>query len=506
MPSLLILIIGWIYAGVVLWLSLYSTNMLILTALYWLNAIRRSLTPSKPLGTITEWPHVLVQLPLYNECQVAPRLIKAVAQLDYPLDRLHIQVLDDSTDFTRKLVDRYAASWRKRCRNITVLRRSDRTDYKAGALREGLRNSPEAFVAIFDADFIPPPEWLKRALPPFFEPGGERIGLVQTRWTHLNDEYSSLTRAQALGLDGHFAIEQYVRHSSGLFFNFNGTAGIWRRECIQDADNWRGDTLAEDLDLSYRAQLKGWKVRYLPDVTAPAELPTLMVGYKRQQYRWAKGSVQVVLRIGRALLRAPISPWQKYQAFLHLSSYLVHPLMLVLLIITLPLFLWGRHILDHLPFGWLGILSLAPPLFYATSQWALYDRHPARRWLSRMPLLAMLGVGIAVNNTRAVIAGLKDLPNVFERTPKAGAIGGNQVRRGWLTESFSTDPGLPVEAMLFFYALVLVYLAAQQHNWVGAFFFALYTGGFGWISYATFLETRKTKPHPRKSLELERSK
>ena len=506
MPSLLIAMMGWIYAGVVIWLSLYSANMLVLTALYWLDAIRRWLRPSKPSIPVPEWPPVLVQLPLFNERLVATRLIKAVAQLDYPRDRLHIQVLDDSTDATCDLVDESAAYWRKRGRLIRVLRRDGRADYKAGALREGLKDSHEPFVAIFDADFVPPPDWLKRTLPSFFGLGGERTGLVQTRWTHLNDEYSLLTRAQALGLDGHFGIEQYVRHASGLFFNFNGTAGIWRRECIQDAGNWRGDTLAEDLDLSYRAQIQGWKVRYLPDVTAPAELPTLMVGFKRQQYRWAKGSIQVVRRIGRSLLHAPISPWQKYQAFLHLSSYLVHPLMLVLLVLTLPLTLWGGHIQDHLPIGLLGFLSFGPPLFYATSQWALYDHQPGWRWLSRMPLLAMLGVGIAVNNTRAVIDGLKDSPNVFERTPKTGATRGNPAKRGWLGESLPSDPGLPVEALLFFHALVLVALALLQRNWVGAFFFALYAAGFGWISLATFIETRPPETGSRESLTLARSK
>ncbi len=502
MPSLLIALMGWIYAGVVIWLSLYSANILILTALYWLDAIRRWLRPSKPPITIPEWPNVLVQLPLFNERLVAPRLIKAVAQLDYPLDRLNIQVLDDSTDTTCELVDKAVAYWRKRGRHIYVLRREGRADYKAGALREGLRDSSEPFVAIFDADFVPPADWLKRTLPSFFESGGERTGLVQTRWAHLNDEYSLLTRAQALGLDGHFGIEQHVRHASGLFFNFNGTAGIWRRECIQDAGNWRGDTLAEDLDLSYRAQIQGWKVRYLPDVTAPAELPTLMVGFKRQQYRWARGSIQVVRLIGRSLLRAPISPWQKYQAFLHLSSYLVHPLMLVLLVLTLPLTLWGGHIQDHLPIGWLGFLTFGPPLFYATSQWALYDHHPGWRWLSRMPLLAMLGVGIAVNNTRAVIDGFKDRPNVFERTPKTGATGGHHAKHGWLAEALPADPGLPVEALLFFHALILVVLAVIQRNWVGAFFFALYTAGFGWISLATFIETRPTRTSSHESLRL----
>jgi len=502
MPSLLIAIMGWIYAGVVIWLSLYSANMLILTALYWLDTIHRWFRPLKSSLTVREWPSILVQLPLFNEHLVASRLIKAVAQLDYPLDRLHIQVLDDSTDATRDLVDESVAYWRKRGRHIRILRRDGRADYKAGALREGLKDSSEPFIAIFDADFVPPPNWLKRTLPPFFDSGGERYGLVQTRWTHLNDEYSLLTRAQALGLDGHFGIEQHVRHASGLFFNFNGTAGIWRRECIQDAGNWRGDTLAEDLDLSYRAQIRGWKVRYLPEVTAPAELPTLMVGFKRQQYRWAKGSIQVVRRIGRSLLHAPISPWQKYQAFLHLSSYLVHPLMLVLLVLTLPLTLWGGHIQDHLPIGLLGFLSFGPPLFYATSQWALYDHHPGWRWLSRMPLLAMLGVGIAVNNTRAVIDGLKDSPNVFERTPKTGATGSNHAKRGWLAESLPSDPGLPVEVLLFFHALVLVFLAVHQHNWVGAFFFALYAAGFGWVSLATFIETRPAEASSHESLRL----
>lgn len=507
MPSLLISIMGWIYTGVVFWLSLYSANTLILTVLFWLHTIRHSHDPAKSAITPPEWPDVLVQLPLYNERLVARRLIKAVAQMDYPADRLHIQILDDSSDSTRDLVDKFAAYWCKRGRRINVLRRGERTDYKAGALRYGLEHSSkEAFVAIFDADFVPASDWLKRALQPFFEPGGERIGLVQTRWAHLNDDYSLLTRAQALGLDGHFGIEQSVRHDSGLFFNFNGTAGIWRRESIDDAGNWRGSSLAEDMDLSYRAQIRGWKIRYLPNVTAPAELPAMMVGFKRQQYRWARGSIQVIRLIGRSLLHAPVTPWKKYQAFLHLSSYLVHPLMLVLLILTLPLTLWGGNIQDHLPIGWLGFLSLGPPLFYATSQWALYDHKPGWRWLSRMPLLAMLGVGIAVNNTRAVIDGLRDRPNVFERTPKTGVTQQNHDKRSSIIESFPSDPGLAVEVLLFFHAVALVVLAMLQHNWMGGFFFAMYATGFGWVWLMTFLETRPWQVGSQKSFWLARTK
>jgi cellulose synthase/poly-beta-1,6-N-acetylglucosamine synthase-like glycosyltransferase len=474
--------------------------------LFWRNAVLRHLNPLKTSITIHDWPEVLVQLPIFNERMVARRLIKAVARMDYPADRLHIQILDDSTDTTRELVDKYASYSRKRGIHISVLRRGNRNDYKAGALRYGLASTREPFVAIFDADFFPDPDWLKRAMKPFFEPNGEHIGLVQTRWAHLNDDYSVLTRAQALALDGHFGIEQYVRHDSGLFFNFNGTAGIWRRACIEDAGNWRGSTLAEDLDLSYRAQIRGWKIRYLPDLTAPAELPTLMVGFKRQQYRWAKGSIQVIRLLGRSLASARINPWKKYQAFLHLSSYLVHPLMLLLLVLTLPLTILDGNIQDHLPIGWLGFLSIGPPLFYATSQWALYRDKPIWRWLTRMPWLAMLGVGIAVNNSRAVIAGLRDRPNVFERTPKTGITQQKQTRRNLITETFPADPGLPVEVFLCFYLFVLALLAIHQQNWLGALFFLLYAAGFGWVAVTTYLETRATQTASQKSLRLVRSK
>jgi cellulose synthase/poly-beta-1,6-N-acetylglucosamine synthase-like glycosyltransferase len=483
-------VLSWVYAGIATWLAVYSLNMLMLTVTLWFHKSRSAAASSAPLA-LADWPVVTVQIPLYNEQLVACRLIDAVAQIDYPLDRLYIQILDDSTDKTVALVDEAVSRWREKGRWISVLRRVDRRDYKAGALRAGLESAQGGFVAIFDADFVPPADWLKRALRPFFEPGRERIGLVQTRWSHLNDRYSLLTRAQALALDGHFGIEQYARHAAGLLMNFNGTAGIWRRVAIEEAGNWRGATLSEDLDLSYRAQLRGWKISYLPDVTAPAELPTLMIGFKRQQFRWTKGSIQVLRLLGRSILTAKISPWRKFQGLMHLSGYLAHPLMILLLLISLPLSLWGGSVLHHLPLGWLGIVSLGPPFFYATSQSVLYGRKRWWNWFVRMPLLSMLGVGIAVNNTRAILEGLFGKPSAFERTPKTGVTSDRNARQALVLESIKPDPTTWAEVLLSLYALATGYITLQHGNWVGAFFFLLYAAGFGWVASATLWEERR---------------
>jgi cellulose synthase/poly-beta-1,6-N-acetylglucosamine synthase-like glycosyltransferase len=490
MLSTIITVLSWIYAGITTWLALYSLNMLMLTVTLWVHK-RRATTASSPPLNLADWPVVTVQIPLYNEQLVACRLIDAIAQIDYPLDRLYIQILDDSVDKTAALVDEAAGRWREKGRWISIQRRVDRRDYKAGALRAGLENAQGEFVVIFDADFVPPADWLKRALRPFYEPGGERLGLVQTRWSHLNDRYSLLTRAQALALDGHFGVEQNARHQAGLFMNFNGTAGIWRRKAIEDAGNWRGATLSEDLDLSYRAQLRGWKMGYLPDVTAPAELPTLMIGFKRQQFRWTKGSIQVLRLLGHSILTARISAWRKFQGLMHLSGYLVHPLMILLLIVSLPLSLWGLSVLHRQPLGWLGIVGLGPPLFYATSQGVLYGRKRWWNWFVRMPLLSMLGVGIAVNNTRAVLEGLRGVPSPFERTPKTGITSDRHGYQALALDSIKLDPTTWAEVLLSLYALATGYFTLLHGNWVGAFFFLLYATGFGWVAGATLWEERQ---------------
>lgn len=490
-------LIAGFYVGVALWLALYAANALVLTALF----LRQRLRPRCPRRTepisLPQWPLVTVQLPVYNEQQVVRRLIDAVARLDYPCDRLHIQVLDDSTDSTTELVAERVAYWQNHDRWITLHHRTERTDYKAGALRAGLSATPGEFIAIFDADFVPPADWLKRALQPFFEVGGEQIGMVQTRWTHLNDEYSPLTRAQALALDGHFGIEQKVRHETGLLFNFNGTAGIWRRRCIEATGGWRGLTLSEDLDLSYRAQLQGWKFSYLSEVSAPAEIPTMMAAFKRQQFRWAKGSIQCARLLTPALLRAPISPWRKFQGLVHLTSYLMHPLMVSLLLMALPMSLGDGRIFHHLPLAWLGLASLGAPLLYASAQWSLYSGTEWWRRFAWWPLLVMLGTGVAANNSRAIIEGLFGLRSPFQRTPKTGVERRGRHWQDGTPERIDLDLTTWIELALSAYAVASGVLVLLDGNWLGVFFLAIYACGFGWVGGLTLWQAR-THRHRRR--------
>ncbi|RPI34166.1 MAG: glycosyltransferase [Chloroflexota bacterium] len=490
----LLIVIGWLYALLAIILGIYSSNMLFMTFQYWALRFRKRVRPPAesilpPAIELDPWPIVTIQLPLYNEQQVARRLIDAVACLDYPADRLHIQVLDDSNDDTREIVAERVAYWSSKGIWITDHHRESRAEFKAGALREGLDSTPGEFIAIFDADFVPPADWVKRALAPFYEPGSEKIGLVQTRWSHINEEFSILTRAQALAIDAHFGIEQTVRFQTGLFMSFNGSGGIWRRNCIEDAGNWRGSTLSEDLDLSYRAQLRGWKIAYLPDLTAPAEVPPFMAGFKRQQFRWTKGTIQVARLLAGSLLRAPVSPWVKVQGLIQLTNYVAHPMMLLLLVLTLPMTLWGGQVFRQFNLGWLGVISLGPPLFYTTAQAAVFDG--AHRWgrLLRLPFLVMLGVGIAVNNSRAVFEALIGKRSAFERTPKTGLTRGLRAVGNLRKEKIKIDTLTWVELILCLYASVNAILWLQRDNWIGAVFFALYAAGFAWVALETLWES-----------------
>lgn len=503
MPQKLVLLIGWLYTGAALCLSVFGLNLLVLSFLTLFHRRRQGTGCAGPQdpGRLPEpLPVVTVQLPLYNEPQVSARLIDAVAQLDYPLHCLQIQILDDSTDATRAIVDQRAAFWGGRGRWIGVLRRKDRRGFKAGALRAGLERAAGEFIAIFDADFVPPPGWLRRALAPFFAPGSERTGLVQTRWTHLNENYSLLTRVQALALDGHFMVEQNGRHAAGLFLTFNGTAGVWRRACIEAAGNWRGETLSEDLDLSYRAQLLGWRICYRPDITAPAEIPVQMTGLKRQQFRWAKGTIQVARLLGPEVLRARLSPWRKLQGLLHLTAYSAHPLMVLLLLALLPLHLEGDFFRRTPALGLLGAAGLGAPLLYALSQALLYGGSSLPgRWLARMPFLVLLGIGIAVNNSRAVLEALFGLSSPFERTPKTGALDrdARQARAGGGERPGQGSAGRRklnasawLELLLGLYAGGAAALLAARGEWGGAAFALLAAVGFAWVSLATIREAR----------------
>jgi cellulose synthase/poly-beta-1,6-N-acetylglucosamine synthase-like glycosyltransferase len=474
--------LGIIYSVTAVFLAVYGFNSFLLTLLYLRH--RREKLPRPPL---VDTPPVTVQLPIYNELYVVERLLEAVARLDYPGDKLQIQVLDDSDDETTALALARVAHYRAQGLDIELIRRAGRSGFKAGALAHGLRTARGEYIAVFDADFVPPPDFLAQTVPYFRE--RPRLGLIQTRWGHLNADYSPLTQAQALALDGHFVVEQTARYRAGLYMNFNGTAGVWRRRCIEEAGGWAGDTLSEDLDLSYRAQLAGWQCLYLPEAVAPAELPPQMAAFKRQQFRWAKGSIQVLRKLGWKVARAPVSPFKRLEGLLHLSSYLVHPLMLILLLVTLPLMFERGGI--KLPLAYLSLVSLGPPFLFAASQRALY-----RDWQRRfayLPLLVFLGTGIALSNTRAVVEALLGQGNDFRRTPKFDVR-----RRGdnWMSHSYA----LPFrwltlgELLLSFYALCAVLVALRHGNVYAVPFLLIYVLGFAYVAGLDLWQTRASWP------------
>lgn len=372
----------------------------------------------KPIGktVLDDKPMVTVQLPVYNELYVVERLIDAVCALDYPKDRLEIQVLDDSTDETVDVVAGIVAARREEGFDIVQIRRENRVGFKAGALRYGMDFAKGEFLAIFDADFVPRPGFLNETLRHFTS---ERIGMVQTRWEHLNNEFSLLTRAQGIALDGHFVIEQQVRNKSGFFINFNGTAGVWRRSCIEDAGNWEADTLTEDLDLSYRAQLRGWRFVYLNDVTSPAELPSEINALKSQQFRWTKGAIETARKILPRVWKAKLPFRVKIQSTFHLTNNLVFPFILLTGILNVPLVFIkhsGRH---ETFFAFMSVFVLAfvsSFLFYLYSQKDVYLDWKKRIFL--FPLFMSGSMGLSVNNSRAVIEGLLNRKSAFIRTPK----------------------------------------------------------------------------------------
>jgi cellulose synthase/poly-beta-1,6-N-acetylglucosamine synthase-like glycosyltransferase len=451
-------------------LATYGLNSLIMVLLYLHHRYEH-----QPPTSLTNAPPVTVQLPIYNELHVVERLIDAVTHLDYPRDRLQIQVLDDSTDETTALAQARVDYYRKRGVDIALIHRPERTGFKAGALQRGTETATGEFIAIFDADFVPNPDFLQRIMPHF--QGQPRLGLVQARWGHINADYSPLTRAQALALDGHFVVEQTARQRSGLFMNFNGASGIWRKSCIEEAGGWQGDTLSEDLDLSYRAQLAGWEFLYLPDVISPAEIPPQINAFKRQQFRWAKGSIQCLLKHWHTLVRTRRPAFARLQGLIHLSNYLIHPLMLILLLLTLPLQL-GQGAMG-LPLLYLGLGSLGPPLVFALSQWDTYPDWPRR--LAYFPFLVLMGTGIALNNAWAVGEALTRRPNLFQRTPKFGL---EERTDRWAESRYA----LPInrmtlgEVLLSTYSLVTVIVALAKGNHYVVPFLFLYLGGFGYVA------------------------
>ncbi len=464
-----------IYGICVVALGLYGFHNLWLSANYLLRPGRKA--DFSPIDD-TEWPKVTIQLPIYNEQHVAERLIDACANISYPVDKLQIQVLDDSDDGTTALVFVAAQMWQQKGIDVEVVRRENRTGYKAGALQYALPAATGDYIAIFDADFVPPTDFLQRTMPYFSDSANAKVGFVQARWGHINRTYSWLTRCQALALDGHFVVEQSARDLAGYPFGFNGSAGIWRRTCLEDPQvgGWQPDTLCEDLDLSYRAQMAGWRGLYDHSVEVPAEVPVQLLAFKRQQFRWAKGTIQTLRKVGGRVFNYTAWPLvTRLAAFAHLSSYLIHPLLLLMLLVTLPMLLWDIDPARLL--AYMSMFSLGPPILYALAQQKLSPRGWFSRW-AWLPLLMLLGTGLTVNNTIAVYQGFRQQGGDFLRTPKFNI---DQGQNTWKHSGYHLPLQPMVMGELFFclYAVVAIIVAITQSHRNSAPFLAIYALGFG---------------------------
>jgi cellulose synthase/poly-beta-1,6-N-acetylglucosamine synthase-like glycosyltransferase len=474
------------YLAILFALASYGFHRSSLVWLYYRHSDKRP----RPLGTFAELPAVTVQLPLYNEMYVVERLLDAVAAIRYPRDRFQIQVLDDSTDETQEICRRKVAALTARAPELDIeyVHRVDRSGFKAGALENGLRTAKGELILIFDADFLPLPDILERSVHHFTDP---MVAVVQCRWEHVNRDFSALTEVQALMLDGHFVMEHAGRNRSGRFFNFNGTAGIWRRAAIADAGGWHHDTLTEDMDLSYRAQLRGWKFVYLPEIAAPAELPVEMSAFKAQQFRWAKGSIQVAKKLLPTILRSNVGFAQKLEAFFHLTNNMAYPLLMLLSLLLLPNLVFRTH---H---GWREVLMIDLPLFFGTTMsvasfyWSS-EREialmrepgtPARaQWatLKRLPLVMSMGIGLCVNQSRAVLEALFGRETEFVRTPKHGIRG----KLGtWSSKKYRAARSLTplVELGMCGYFAVAIAVAINNGHYLSLPFLGLFLCGFGYV-------------------------
>ena len=463
-------------------LSLYGVHRYCIIYLYF----KHRKTAPKPLAQFAALPRVTVQLPMFNELYVVDRLLKSVAELDYPRELLQIQVLDDSTDETRERARLGVEDLRRRGFDAELIHREDRSGFKAGALENGMATCTGEFVLILDADFVAPPDLLRQTVQFFTDP---KVGMIQTRWGHLNRDYSLLTRVQAMFLDGHLVLEQTSRSRSGRFFNFNGTAGLWRRSCIEEAGGWQHDTLTEDLDLSYRAQLAGWKFVFLNDIVTPAELPVDMNGFRSQQHRWTKGSIQTCKKILSSVWRSSLPLYVKVEATAHLTSNFAY-LLLVFLCVLLQHAskesntLWsgaGRIFLFDVPVFMLASVSAA--IFYAVAQREIYPKS----WMLKiiyLPALLALGIGMSVNNARAVLEALFNHQSEFTRTPKYGIERKNQ---RWSAGRYSPLKSLAplVEVGFAIYFTWFLFDAVVEGQWFSVPFIALFQTGFSYVAYSS---------------------
>ena len=478
----LLLPVGLLYFLISGTLFVFGANFIHFSIRAWRESLK---TPPRP-PIMAVWPKVTVQLPIYNEMYVAERVIEAAAKLDYPADLLQIQVLDDSTDETVEIVRRLVVRLQDEGFNIQHLHRVDRAGYKAGALQAGMATASGEFMAIFDADFVPPVDFLRRALPYMQEPD---VAFVQTRWGHLNKHYSWLTYLQSLAIDSHFMVEQFVRSRAGYWFNFNGTAGIWRRTAMEEAGGWTADTLTEDLDLSYRAYLKGWHGRYVRDIVVPGELPVSFSAYRRQQHRWARGSMECALKFSPQVWRAPISLAQKFQATLHLSGYSVHLLLFGLtLIYPLVAIFTAQNVQLSTLYGFaylFALTSVAPTLFFIMGQQQL--GHQWWRLLPKILAISVVGSGMMLNSVRAAWQIVRKHENVFERTAKFGI---EQQKQKWTRKRYQLrfDTIVYPEFGLGLYSLYAAWLAVQLQSWGIALYALLFGTGLLFVAGVTVVQ------------------
>ena len=439
-----------------------------------------------------ELPRITVQLPLFNELYVVERLVKAVTDIDYPRDKFEIQVLDDSTDETVKVAEAVVAKYAAEGFDIHYIHRDDRTGFKAGALENGLKTAKGDLLAIFDADFVPKPDCLRKLVDFFTDP---MVGCAQMRWAHINGGYNLLTRLQTIMLDGHFVVEQTTRNRTGGFFNFNGTAGIWRRQAIALSGGWQHDTLTEDTDLSFRAQLMGWKFVYLLDEEAPAEIPVEINAFKAQQRRWAKGVMQVGLKLYPRIWLSPLPFRVKLEMFFRLTGNISYPLMIVASFLQFPLLL----VRYNQPFYHLMVLdlpllffsSISVVLFYGTAVWYLDDKRAPR--LLHLPLVMALGIGLAFSNARAVLEALLGVKTEFVRTPKYRVEETSDAT--WKRKKYRRKRGwLPLLELAFaFYFMLGILYAVRLHMWGTIPFLLLFFFGFGYMGVMSLLQTASGK-------------
>ena len=475
------------YLAVLLCLAVFGFHR---TTLVWLYFRHKQNRP-QPKGRYAEedLPMVTVQLPLFNEMYVVERLLDATARLDYPQEKLEIQVLDDSNDETQGICRRKVDELTSAGINVQYVHRTDRTGYKAGALEHGLKTAAGELVLVFDADFVPSPEMLRESVHFFTDP---QVGMVQARWGHVNRDYSKLTEVEAIMLDGHFVIEHTARQRSGRFFNFNGTAGIWRVSTIVDAGGWEHDTLTEDMDLSYRAQLKGWQFIYLYDLISPAELPVEMNSFKSQQFRWAKGSIQVARKLLPTILRSDVSWRIKTEAFFHLCNNFAYPLLLLLSLLLLP------NLLVRTSHGWREVLLIDLPLFFGTTMSVISfyivsqrEVHP-RTWKERLkylPLMLAVGIGLCISQTRAVMEAVLGYETEFVRTPKHGVA---SKREDWKKKRYRAIKNFVplVELFMALYFTATIVVAASFGHFLSMPFLLLFLVGYTYVGALSVYQRR----------------